>query len=432
MQYTSSRLWRVIGATALAIGIVLPVAGPLRSAHTEAAGQTLQIYNDKATWTTWYNATGKQAMASTGIGWKSAPYADTTTYQAAIRTSGRTNKAPDLFSWWSGWLMKDIVDAGIAADISPLWNKYARYYSPGLRAAMSFNGKTYGMPENLAYWVVFYNKHVFAKYGLTPPTTWAQLMTINKTLRSHGVAPLAMTDSGRWPTFIYFEELVARTSPALYNGLVAGKIKYTDPRIVKVMDLWKSMIKEGDFTNPATTQFGTSGSNDMISYFIKGKVAMVELGAWYEGTMVAAGLKPGVDYGAFIMPDVNPSAGNVVIFEVGPLSVGAHSPNAAAAMKAADYFMSKAGQQSWIKTTGFISPRSDVESPNPVDHALGAQLNAGKYTLLQRYWEATPHDIVEVAIDQLDKFMLGKADSLTTLKAIQTQADQSWANLGKK
>jgi ABC-type glycerol-3-phosphate transport system substrate-binding protein len=429
MKATSTAFWRALGAVTLAAALVLPSVGQSHAAHT-AAGTTLKLYNDKATWAKWYNTTGAQAQAAIGVGWKAVPYADTTTYQAAVRTSGRTSKAPDLFTWWSGWLMKDVVDAGLAADLTSIWDKNGSAYSKDLRAAFTFNGKTYGMPENLAYWVIFYNKHVFAKYNLKPPTTWAQFMAVNKVLKSHGVTPLAATDSGRWPTFIYFEEMVARTSPTLYNDLVNGKVKYTDPRIVGAMNVWSQMIKAGYFTDPAATQFGTAGSNDLLSYFSKGTVAMVEIGAWYEATMTAAGLKPGVDYGAFIMPDIVPSAGHVVIFETGPLSVGAHSPNKDAALKAADYFMSKAGQQQWINVTGFIPPRNDVAVPSPVDRQIVSTINSGKYTLLQRYWEATPHDIVEFAIDQFDKFMLGRADAITVLSAIQKQADQSWASLG--
>jgi multiple sugar transport system substrate-binding protein len=429
MKVRSTVLWRTAGAVALAAALTVPAVGPSYAAHP-AAGTTLKLYNDKANWATWYNTAGAQAQAAIGVGWKSVPYADTTTYQAAIRTSGRTSKAPDLFTWWSGWLMKDIVDAGLAADLTSIWDKNASAYSKDLRAAFTFNGKTYGMPENLAYWVVFYNKHVFSKYNLQPPTTWAQFMAVCKALKSHGVTPLAATDSGRWPTFIYFEEMVARTSPTLYNALVNGKVKYTDPRIVKAMGVWSQMIKAGYFTDPASTQFGTSGTNDMLSYFSKGTVGMVEIGAWYEATMIAAGLKPGVDYGAFIMPDIDPAAGNVVIFETGPLVVGAHSPNLSAALKAADYFMSKAGQQQWIKVTGFIPPRNDVPVPSPVDRQIVSTINSGKYTLLQRYWEATPHDIVEFAIDQFDKFMLGRADAMTVLSAIQKQADQTWASVG--
>jgi hypothetical protein len=48
---------------------------------------------------------------------------------------------------------------------------------------------------------------------------------------------------------------------------------------------------------------------------------------------------------------------------------------------------------------------------------------------LNRFWEATPHDIVEVAVDQFDKFMLHPNDEMSVLKTIQSQADQTWASL---
>jgi ABC-type glycerol-3-phosphate transport system substrate-binding protein len=189
------------------------------------------------------------------------------------------------------------------------------------------------------------------------------------------------------------------------------------------------MIKAGYFTDPAAVQFGTAGTNDLIHYFSTGKVAMMEIGSWYEPTLTAAGLKPGRDYGAFIMPNVNPKAGNVVIFESGPLVVGAHGAHKEAALKAATYFMSQAGQQQWINITGFIPARSDVKVESPVDRQLVATINQGHYKLLNRFWEATPHDIVEVAVDQFDRFMLHPNDEMSVLKTIQSQADQTWASL---
>jgi ABC-type glycerol-3-phosphate transport system substrate-binding protein len=418
--------------TGLAIGAAALGTGTLGLTFAEnalAAGTMLQLYNDKANWAPWINMAGQSALKAAGVGWKSVPYADTTTYQASIRTSARTSKAPDLFTWWSGWLMKDIVDAGLAQDVSALWDRNGGAFSKDLRAIFTFNGKTYGLPFNVAYWVVLYNKHVFARYGLQPPTTWAQFMSMNKTLKSHGVTPLGATTYGRWPGFIYFEELLVRSDPALYNNLMVGKAKYTDPGVVKVMNLWGQMIKAGYFTDPAAVQFGTAGTNDLIHYFSRGKVAMMDIGSWYEPTLTAAGLKPGRDYGAFIMPNVNPKAGNVVIFESGPLVVGAHGAHKEVALKAATYFMSQAGQQRWINITGFIPPRSDVKVESPVDRQLVATINQGHYKLLNRFWEATPHDIVEVAVDQFDKFMLHPNDEMSVLKTIQSQADQTWASL---
>ena len=104
---------------------------------------------------------------------------------------------------------------------------------------------------------------------------------------------------------------------------------------------------------------------------------MVELGSWYEPTLMGAGLKPGVDFGAFIMPNINPALGKNVIFETGPIVVSAHGPNRDQALKAADYFMSKAGQQAWAKATGFIPARNDVKATNSLDQQMVSTVSAG-------------------------------------------------------
>jgi ABC-type glycerol-3-phosphate transport system substrate-binding protein len=425
-----------LGMSAGAAAALAADAGLIGTVHAaqegapQASGQILNLWNDKSNSAAWFNTEGQDALKATGAGFKSVPYADTTTYQAAVRTAGRTSRAPDLYTWWSGWQMRDMMNAGLATDVSALWDQNKGAYDPAVRAAFTFSGKTYGLPLYLAYWEVIYNKHVFAQYHLAPPTTWAEFMTICKTLHSHGVTPLGATISGRWPGFIYFEELLARSSPTAYNQLMAGKIKYTDPVVLKAMNLWGTLIKAGYFTDPAAVQFGTSGSNDLLQYFSKGKVAMVEMGSWYEPSITATGLKPGTDFGAFLMPNVDPAAGNIVIFETGPLVVSAHGSNHTQAMKAASWFMSKAGQQDWIRTTGFNPARNDVAATNTIDSQIAATINSGHYTLLQRYWEATPFDIVNVAVDQFDKFMLHPNDPMAILQTIQTQADRTWASLG--
>jgi ABC-type glycerol-3-phosphate transport system substrate-binding protein len=393
-----------------------------------AAAKMLKLANDKVTWKPWFNTVGQDAAKAVGVGWTAVEYSDTTSYQAAIRTAGRTSKAPDLYSWWSGWLMKEIVDAGFAADLTDIWNKNAAHYSKGVRDSFTFGGKTYGAPLYIGYWAVLYNKHVFADHKLSPPKTWAQFLNILKTLKANGVTPLAATVSGRWPGFIYFEEFLVRSNPSLYQRLMAGKAKYTDAGVVKAMNIWRDLIEKGYFTDPSSVIFGT-GANDATSYIKKGKVAMIQIGTWYEPTMAGAGLKPGVDFGSFIMPNINPRAPKVVIFESGPLVVAEHGSNRDDALKALDYFMSKKGQQAWVKATGFVSPRNDVPSTSPTDRELGATIQNGGYKQLNRFWEATPHDIVEVAVDQFDKFMLKGGDPKPILQTIQKQADKTWSTI---
>jgi hypothetical protein len=46
---------------------------------------------------------------------------------------------------------------------------------------------------------------------------------------------------------------------------------------------------------------------------------------------------------------------------------------------------------------------------------------------LQRYWEASPPEIVENAVDELARFMLKPDEAQSVLEAIQKIADGVWS-----
>lgn len=415
----------LVGASALPF---LAACGGGGDGGEAGGGATLTLAHDKVTWNDWFKQLGQASSQRIDVGWKTSPYADTNSYQAAIRTAGGTPKVPDLYTWWSDWLMKEIVDAGFAADVGELWDKHADAYSDDVRKAFTFEGKTYGAPVYLSYWVTFYSTKLFAEHDLEPPATWSEFTETLDVLRDAGVTPLAATIDGRWPAFIYFEEFLVRRNPELYTRLMAGEAKYTDPGIAEAMELWGRLIEQGNFSNPASVTLGT-GSNNFLNFFKQGKVAMVQIGSWYEPTLTGAGLKPGEDFDAFVWPGIEEGGGDVVIFESGPLVVAEASRDREHALKTLDWFMSKEGQEKWIEITGFIPPRSDIEAPSPVDQRLLKTLQDGNYALLNRFWEATPHEIVEVAIDQFAKFMLKPGDPMPILEAVQQQADKTWSSI---
>src|SRR5205823_5600737 len=142
-----------------------------------AQGATiLDLYHDKANWATNADKLGESAAKAINIGFKSVPFPDTTTYQSTVRAALGSDKAPDLFTWWSGYRMEDIVKANGAADLSSIWDKYlaSGEFSKGIASAYTFEGKVYAVPFNVAYWIVFYSKPVFDQNGLTPPKTWKE------------------------------------------------------------------------------------------------------------------------------------------------------------------------------------------------------------------------------------------------------------------
>ena len=385
--------------------------------------QSVDFFHDKANWQPSFEDTFKNAPVSV----KSVPYADTSSYQAAVRAALRTPQAPGMFTWWSGYRMKDLVDAGLIADVSDIWKKYvdAGTYSESLASAFSFDGKAYAIPSNLAYWGVFYNKAVFEKYGLEVPTTWQDLEKVNATLKENGVTPFGASVDGRWPAFIYFQEFLVRENPDFYKRLMEGEAKYTDPEVAAVFETWQDWIGKGYFSDP-TMGFGTAGTA-MGSELAKGNLAMILSGSWYADTIIEAGLTDD-QFGFFIMPNEKADMPKTVIFEAGPILLAENSRQKEDALTDADYWMSAPAQQVWVDDMNFPPINKDTSSKNPLVSGIVEEVNQGDYEQINRFWEATPPDIAEAAVDELARFMLQQAPADEVMKNLQTIADQYWSN----
>ena len=391
-----------------------------------AAGPALAIdfYHDKANWQDAFTAAfGKAPAAVTAT-----PYADTSSYQAAVRASLKTPSAPGLFTWWSGYRMKDLVDAGLLADVSDIWKKYidSGKYNASLADPYTFDGKVYGVPDNIAWWVVFYNKKVFAQYNLTPPKTWEELETINATLKQNDVTPFGATIEGRWPAFIWFEEFLIRQDPDLYAKLMSGDAKYTDQGVTDMFAKWKEWIDKGYFTDPSI-DFGTAGGNAMASQFAQGKLGMILVGTWYFSTFTQAGMS-GDDVGAFIMPNMKAGMKPALIAESAPILVSANSEQKADALKNADYWMSTEAQQTFIDLMDFPPINADVKAKSPLISELATTINGSGYNQINRFWEATPPDIAEAAVDELGNFMLHPETAAQVQTNLQALADKYWSS----
>ena len=392
---------------------------------TPALAGSVDFYHDKANWEDAFNKVLGSKDAGADV--KVVPYADTSTYQAAVRASLRTPSAPGIFTWWSGYRMKDLVDAGLVADVTPLWKKYtdAGLYNPSLASAYTFNGKIYGIPDLVAYWVVFYNKKVFAKYSLTPPKSWADLEKIAATLKQNNVTPFGATVDGRWPSFIWFEEFLVRQDPDLYGKLMNGQAKYTDAGVKQVFATWKDWIGKGYFTDPSIA-FGTAGTNAMAGEFAKGNLAMILVGSWYASTLQQAGVA-GDDLGAFIMPNEKDGMAPAVIFETGPLLLAAASKQKDDAAKVADYWMSAPAQQAWVDAQDFPPVNKDVKAKSELIAGVTKEIIDGKYNQINRFWEATPPEIAEAAVDELGNFMVHPDQADQVMQNLQALADKYWS-----
>lgn len=366
---------------------------------------------------------GQMVKEAVGVGFMPVPYPDETAYVAAVSTALPTDKAPDLFTWRSKYRMKELIDEGLVADLTDLWDKHKTEYPKGVRDALTFNEKVYGFCDTVEYWGVWYNKAVFAKYGLEIPATWSEFLEVCDTLKKNGVTPMAQTVQGRWPTFIMFEEMVARQDPNLYVDLCEGKAKYTDPTVKQAFAEWADLIRKGYFTDPSTDLFF-----DVPRLFASGEVAMVPCGSWYLAVLTVNGV-PTDNADIFIMPPVNPKAGNVVILEVNPILISKNTSNLEGAKKVADWWMGSEGNSEFAKLVNQFPPNSKADASFLAASkvAMKQKIVSGNYRVLNRYWDATPTPICEKAVDKFAEFIL-KPDSVNqVLSDLDKIAADYWA-----
>lgn len=193
-----------------------------------------------------------------------------------------------------------LVSKGVVADITQWTKDTVTKYDDATLKSTVFQGKVYGVPQDVAPLMFFYRTDLFAKYGLSVPTTWDEFAAEAKTVRSK--APSA-----------YLTNFDA-ADPGWFTGLAqqAGanwwttsgdswKVDIADAPTKKVAGYWQGLVDEGSIAkNPSFSPQWNKQMNDgtLLSWIsgawapaqlggiapaTKGKWAVAPLPAWTAG-----------------------------------------------------------------------------------------------------------------------------------------------------
>jgi len=150
----------------------------------------------------------------------------------------------DIFTWFAGYRMRYFADQGLLTPIDDVWANVGSNYSDAFKAASTGNdGKMYFIPIYNYPWTVLYRKSVFDAKGYTVPTTWDEFITLMDKMKTDGLIPLAFGDFDGWPAQGTFDLLNMRINGYQFHiDLLAGKEKWTDPKVKAVFEAWKKLI----------------------------------------------------------------------------------------------------------------------------------------------------------------------------------------------
>ena len=169
---------------------------------------------------------------------------------------------PDVMLVWDGYLLRSAAEQGLLADLSDIWseNNLAEHYGRRFRDISRFDGALRFVPAGFNWSGIFYNKEIFARYGLTPPATWEEFVRICDMLLANGETPMSLSGQNPFISSLWFDYLNMRMNgPEFHRDLVAGRVNYSDERVARVWELWISLLDRGYFneTPSSTTDLGS-------------------------------------------------------------------------------------------------------------------------------------------------------------------------------
>ncbi|WP_326771654.1 ABC transporter substrate-binding protein [Streptomyces sp. NBC_01445] len=406
-------------------GTSAAVAAPLVTACGTAAGQPpgkVALHGDNPSWATPLKAAGEAMRSVDGLELVPEVIPSLESFEQVVKSSLRTSKTPDMLKYWSGYRLQDLARTGGIVDLSDHWASAARkgWVDPALRSAVSYRGRVYGLPMNLAYYVFFYNPEVFRANGLRKPETWDDFLHVAGRLKRAGITPLHGTTAGRWPAFIWFQEILSRQDPQFYEDLLNGRARYTDPRAERALRTIASFFDKDWFTSMDMEHAAAAAG------VVHGKVGMLPCGSWLGGTFVGVGGKPGKNVDAFVLPMQNTRVRPAAVFETSALVCTVKGPDRDEAYRAAGAWPHPQVMKAFSHTLQDGCPNPTVTPANTIIDGVATTVRANKARLLNRFWELGPPELVESTVDDLAGFLINPSSYRKVLGTMQDRADEAW------
>jgi raffinose/stachyose/melibiose transport system substrate-binding protein len=135
------------------------------------------------------------------------------------------------------------------------------------------------------------NQDLFAKYGLTPPTTLASWAHVCSVFKSHGVGCFVQGAGQVAFNQDTLQEISDSIAPGAFTKMEKKQLPWTSPVFVKALTIWKELFTDGIMEPGA---LGLQQYPDANNDFLSGKYAMVMMGTWYMQYATKAGMAPAI------------------------------------------------------------------------------------------------------------------------------------------
>lgn len=180
----------------------------------------------------------------------------------------------DVFASFPGAEFNALLKAGLYTNLSG--QSFLSNYNPKLISVGKADGKQWAVPYQVVFNMPVYNKTLFKQLNLSVPQNWPQFLHVCQVLKQHGDIPIVF--AGQVSAGQFFNDMVMNNvpDPNVFEGLMTGKSKLTDPGFLKTFEQLSQLYHGGYFQKGA---LGTS-QDAATAIFAQGKSGMLALGSY--------------------------------------------------------------------------------------------------------------------------------------------------------
>ncbi len=332
---------------------------------------------------------------------------DREAYKTQIRNFLTAN-APDVATWYAGNRMLPYVEPGLFEDVSDLWEGELSSELASTKAAMTIDGKQWGVPYSYYQWGVYYRKDIYDELGLSEPKTWEELKSNCQAVLDSGRKCFTIGTKFLWTAAGWFDYLNMRQNGYEFHmDLTAGKVPWTDQRVRDTFARWRELIDMGAFIDNHTAY----SWQEALPFMVNGEAAAYLMGNFAVAPMKDAGLTDDqLDFYQFPMIEEG-----IPMAEEAPTDTF-HIPAAAQNKDNARAFLRyvvSAENQTEINAQLGQLPVNRNSSVNPDDKFVreGFEMLNGAYALAQFFDRDAPAEMAKVGMEGFQEFMV-KPDNL--------------------
>ena len=206
-------------------------------------------------------------------------------YKEKIRTSIGSGNAPTLVFNWAGGTLADYVANEDVVDLTGKVDDVLSRTIDSIAAVGQVDGAQYGVPNNDTQPVIlYYNTALFEEHGVTPPTTWDELLTAIETFSAADITPLSLAGQSVWPELMYIQYLTDRIGgEGAFQKVLDGEADaWSDPAITSALESIVELVDVGAFGSGFGSVTADAGADAALVH--TGQAAMLLQGSWVYGT----------------------------------------------------------------------------------------------------------------------------------------------------